>query len=106
MMTSTTMAQLSKTRSELVGKRFLFVPSRRCKIAHLMEADEEESAAISLPMTTATTSTRSRGGEDKEDKLKLSRVADWNWVSGVIRCANTRDDAANDLQVRQGTTLL
>ena len=98
----------TKERPELVGKRFLFVPSRRCRLPHLVEGQEEEeegrsSSRLTSPHHQASTS-RSRGGEEREEKRpKLSRIADWNWVSGVIRCATGEDEAGKDLQVRHAT---
>lgn len=80
----------SRIRQELVGKRFLYVPS-----------DPEATPA------TRSSSTRGGGDEGSTSRgghvptLKLSRIADWNWISGVIRCANTVEENDQELQVRE-----
>ncbi len=105
----------TKERCELVGKRFLFVPTRRCKLPHLGLGEEDADQDSSITSTSSSGSGSSsssssssrppisstRRGEEREEKrLKLSRIADWNWVSGVIRCATHDDENSKELQVQ------
>ncbi len=76
----------SGRRPELVGKRFLYVPA------------ESPGESASKEGSSATTRRGVSGGEVTA-KPKLTRVATWNWVSGVIRCSTHRDENDSDLQV-------
>jgi len=58
------MMSFSRTRDDLVGKRFLSVPNGH------------------------------------GNKLKISRVSDWPWKSGLIRCASHLDSKDPELQVQ------
>merc|ERR1712113_844998 len=42
----------------------------------------------------------SSGGKSPKSPPKLSRISEWNWKAGIIRCAIHVDSRDSDLQVR------
>ena len=38
--------------------------------------------------------------ENSNSKLKLSRITEWNWKAGIIRCSSHLDNKDPELQVR------
>ena len=88
----------AKERPELVGKRFLYVPHD--DDGHLPRQNRGNSAQQQQEGPAAPS--KRRGEDPSERKLKLSRIADWNWISGVIRCASHADERHKELQVGHG----
>ena len=43
----------------------------------------------------------SSGGKSPKSPPKLSRISEWNWKAGIIRCASHVDSRDSDLQVRR-----
>ena len=83
-------SSFSSVRPELVGKRFLYVP---CEGQY---SNNNNSSNNNVAVAAACTSRKTAA---PEKKLKLSRIADWNWMGGVIRCASSAKDSDRDLQV-------
>lgn len=93
-------------REELVGKRFLFVPVAAEGPPYGGAAEGTgRSGPPEPPAKSPPISSTRRGDDGHEKKLKLSRIADWNWISGQIRCASTVDENDSELQVRHAFIL-
>ena len=101
-----------KSRSDLVGKRFLCIYATNCSDHHSdTNNNSSKTANSNQSQTTAQNLTKQqldkqRSSKDCTEKcfntvhkLKSTRIQDWPWRSGIIRASSHRDALHSDLSV-------
>ena len=100
-----------KSRSDLVGKRFLCIYANHCSDHHSDTNNNTSKTANSNPsqsaaQSLATKQDKQRPSKDCTEKcfntvhkLKTTKIQDWPWRSGIIRASSHRDALHPDLSV-------
>ena len=104
-----------KSRSDLVGKRFLCIYANHCT-DHYSDTNNNNKTTNSNQSTNSTSSTnlnlhptKNNNNHKTKDctdkclnsisKLKTTKIEEWPWKSGIIRASSHRDSKNSELSV-------
>lgn len=97
-----------KSRSDLVGKRFLCIYATNCSDHHsdtnnnsskTANSNQSQSAAQNLTKQQRPSKDCTEKCFNTVHKLKSTRIQDWPWRSGIIRASSHRDASNPELSV-------
>jgi hypothetical protein len=96
-----------KSRNDLVGKRFLCIYANHC--SDYSDTNNNNSKTTNSNQTNSSTQLKQQQKSSSKDctercsnsieKLKSTKISDWNWKRGIIRACTHRNPQDPDLSV-------